>query len=151
MFVCPIITHEPQFASNFDWGTRENHGIFLSVINYKYTVCLFVCPIITHEPLCTLGNAQYYFCWKCEYFRSTRQSGVSKSRDHSFFKHLAETYANNHQTMRDNSKCRSWNFKVILQHTVCLIKQFSLNYRRTFFCDSYPTCEYITKIFLAEP
>ena len=39
MFVCPIITHEPldQFASNFDWGTRENHGIFLNVSNYKYT------------------------------------------------------------------------------------------------------------------
>ena len=28
LFVCPIITHEPleRFASNFDWGTRENPG-----------------------------------------------------------------------------------------------------------------------------
>ena len=27
-FVCPIITQEPldRFVSNFDWGTRENHG-----------------------------------------------------------------------------------------------------------------------------
>ena len=32
--VCPIITHESlnQFASNFDWGTRENHGNILSLV-----------------------------------------------------------------------------------------------------------------------
>ena len=31
LFVCPIITHETldQFASSFDWGTKENHGNFL--------------------------------------------------------------------------------------------------------------------------
>ena len=31
-FVCPIITHEPRdrLASNFDWGTRENHHWDLS-------------------------------------------------------------------------------------------------------------------------
>ena len=34
LFVCPIITHEPvdRFASNFDWGTRENHDNVLSLV-----------------------------------------------------------------------------------------------------------------------
>jgi len=34
MFFCPIITQEPldQFALNFDWGIRENHGNVLSLV-----------------------------------------------------------------------------------------------------------------------
>ena len=34
LFVCSIITHEPldRFVSNFDWGTRENHGNVLSLV-----------------------------------------------------------------------------------------------------------------------
>ena len=34
LFVCLIITHEPldQFVSNFDWGTRENHGNVLNLV-----------------------------------------------------------------------------------------------------------------------
>ncbi|XP_023336204.1 carboxypeptidase D [Eurytemora carolleeae] len=70
--------------------------------------------LITSEPWVLSANfhgGAVVASYPYDDYRSTRQSGVSKSRDHSFFKHLAETYANNHQTMRDNSKCRSWNFK----------------------------------------
>ena len=34
MFVCPIMTQEPvnRFASNFDGGTRKNHGNVQSLV-----------------------------------------------------------------------------------------------------------------------
>ena len=35
LFECPIISQQPlvRFASNFDWGTRENHGNVLSLVS----------------------------------------------------------------------------------------------------------------------
>jgi len=39
-----------------------------------------------------------------------RQEGIHRTPDHQFFKHLASTYATNHQTMMNQSVCTRWWF-----------------------------------------
>ena len=39
------------------------------------------------------------------------QTGVSATPDHDMFRHLASTYATNHQTMLDQSVCTRWYFE----------------------------------------
>ena len=40
-------------------------------------------------------------------------TGIAATPDHSFFKHLASTYANNHQTMLDQSVCTRWSHETL--------------------------------------
>ena len=46
-----------------------------------------------------------------DYGGQKQQTGISATPDHAFFQHLALTYANNHQTMRDPSVCTRWYFQ----------------------------------------
>ena len=46
-----------------------------------------------------------------DYQGRRRQSGLAATPDHVFFKHLASTYATNHQTMMDQNVCTRWFFK----------------------------------------
>ena len=39
-----------------------------------------------------------------------REGDISRTPDHEFFRHLALTYADNHQTMKDPSVCTKWYF-----------------------------------------
>jgi len=43
-------------------------------------------------------------------YRKIGQKGLHKTEDHLFFKHLASTYANNHLSMLDQTKCTRWYF-----------------------------------------
>lgn len=45
-----------------------------------------------------------------DYRPGEAQNGIHETPDHSFFKHLASTYATNHQTMLDQSVCTKWYF-----------------------------------------
>ena len=40
-----------------------------------------------------------------DYRPGEKQSGIHKTPDHQFFRHLASTYATNHETMLDQSVC----------------------------------------------
>lgn len=46
-----------------------------------------------------------------DYRDGQRQTGVHKTPDHAFFKHLASTYATRHETMTDPLVCSRWWFK----------------------------------------
>ena len=45
-----------------------------------------------------------------DYRPEEKQSGIHKTPDHQFFRHLASTYATNHETMLDQSVCTRWYF-----------------------------------------
>ena len=45
-----------------------------------------------------------------DYRPGERQEGIHKTPDHQFFRHLASTYATNHETMLDQSVCTRWYF-----------------------------------------
>jgi len=45
-----------------------------------------------------------------DYRPGKAQSGIHKTPDHEFFRHLASTYATNHLTMLDQSVCTRWYF-----------------------------------------
>jgi len=44
-------------------------------------------------------------------FRRPDQTGISRTRDHDFFKHLASVYASNHLSMLDQTQCTKWYFE----------------------------------------
>ena len=45
-----------------------------------------------------------------DYRPGQSQAGIHKTPDHQFFRHLASTYATNHETMLDQSVCTRWYF-----------------------------------------
>ena len=45
-----------------------------------------------------------------DYRPGEKQSGIHQTPDHQFFRHLASTYATNHETMLDQSVCTRWYF-----------------------------------------
>jgi len=46
-----------------------------------------------------------------DYRDNQKQRGIHQTPDHQFFKHLASTYATNHQTMMNQSVCTRWWFE----------------------------------------
>jgi len=46
-----------------------------------------------------------------DYRDNQRQTGIHETPDHQFFKHLASTYATNHETMMNQSVCTRWWFE----------------------------------------
>ena len=71
MFACPIITHEPfdLFASNFDWGTRENHGNVLGLVLSLGKINGFL--VLLNKPIYDVCVGQLLNLWLDRWCRGT--------------------------------------------------------------------------------
>merc|ERR1712200_255110 len=107
--------NEGNVDLNRDFPTwRETNQTYAEYSRGKQPETKAMMELILSEPWVLSANfhgGAVVASYPYDDYREKGQKGLHATPDHDFFKHLADTYAENHITMKNQSICTRWYFK----------------------------------------